>query len=144
MDEAMYIGFEAMPLDEEIKGGQRKGQSCLECRPGAMRDFLEMTDAVNHREHGFHQHAGIPEASITQFEINRVTLFGMEGSITQDDHLIFKGRDQRMKGSIRRIGPGATAIELGRYQALHELLAAIISLALARGWLQPRRIIVVR
>jgi len=45
---------------------------------------------------------------------------------------------------LRRIGPGATAIELGRYAALHELLAAIISLALARGWLQPRRIIVVR
>jgi len=45
---------------------------------------------------------------------------------------------------LRRIGPGASAIELGRYQALAELLAAIISLALARGWLQPRRIVVVR
>ena len=45
---------------------------------------------------------------------------------------------------LRRIGPDATAIELGRYQALHELLAAVISLALAHGWLQPRRIVVIR
>jgi len=47
---------------------------------------------------------------------------------------------------LRRVGATgeATAIELGRYQALHELLAAVISLALAHGWLQPRRIIVVR
>ena len=47
---------------------------------------------------------------------------------------------------LRRVGATgeATAIELGRYASLHELLAAIISLALARGWLQPRRIIVVR
>src|SRR5262249_23644499 len=104
MDEAMYIGFEAMPLDEDIKSGQGKGQPRLERRPGPMRDLLQMTDAMNHREYSLDQHSGIPQAPLTQFEIGRVTLSRVECRITQDDHLLFIRRNQGMKSGIGSIG----------------------------------------
>ena len=82
MNDPLSIRFEPVPLDEEIKGGQRKGQPGLECRPGPMRDFFQMTDTTQHREHALHQHPGIPQTPITQFEIGRIALFGMECRIT--------------------------------------------------------------
>src|SRR4029450_392170 len=107
MDKALRIGFEAMPLHEEIKGRQGKSKTSLERRPSAMGHFLQMTDTVNHREDRLHQHARVPETTITQLEIQRIPFFGMEGRVTQDNPLLFIGRNQRRKGSIRRIGPGA-------------------------------------
>src|SRR6478752_4145846 len=109
MDEAMRIRCESMPLDKEIKGSQRKGKPGLQCSPAAMRNFFEMTDATHHRKHGLHQHPGIPEPAITQFEITWIALFGMERRITQDDHLLFIGLNQGMESGIggiwRRYNP---------------------------------------
>ena len=65
MDEAMRIRCKSMPLDEEIKSRQGKGQPHLERRPSAMGHFLKMTDALNHGEDGLDQHPSIPQAPIT-------------------------------------------------------------------------------
>ena len=46
MNEAMSIRFEALPLDEEVKGRQGKGEPGWERGPGTIRHFLEMTDAA--------------------------------------------------------------------------------------------------
>jgi hypothetical protein len=54
MDKALRIGFKTMPLDEEIKDRQSKSEAGLERSPGAVGHFLEMTDPIQHREHGFH------------------------------------------------------------------------------------------
>src|SRR5215813_8306246 len=106
MDEAMRIRCKSMPLDEEIKSRQGKGQPHLERRPSAMGHFLKMTDAMNHREDGLDQHARIPQAPITQFEIHRISLFGMERRVTEDDHYLFIDGNQRMESGIGRIGAG--------------------------------------
>ena len=106
MNEPLSIGLEPMPLHEEIEGGQREGKPRLEGCPGPMGHFLQMTDSVHHRQHGFHQHPGIPKPPIAEFEIRRIALFRMERRITQDDHLVLKGFDQRMESGVRRIGPG--------------------------------------
>src|SRR5215510_433594 len=95
-----------MPLDEEIEGGQRKGEARLERCPCPMRDSLEMTNAVNHRQHGFDEPSRMPGTAITEFEIGGIPLFGMASGLTQDDHLLLKGLNQGMEGSIGRIGPG--------------------------------------
>jgi hypothetical protein len=60
------IGFESVPLDEEIESGQGKGEPGLKSGPCPMGDFLQMTDAMNHRQYGFHPHPGIPQTPITQ------------------------------------------------------------------------------
>ena len=104
MNEAVGIRFESVPLDEEIKRSQGKGEPGLERSPGPMSDFFQMTDPTQHRQHGFDQHPGIPEATITQFEISRIAFFGMKGRITQHDHLFFKEFDHRMEGGIGGIG----------------------------------------
>src|SRR5262245_30638233 len=106
MDEAMCIGFEAMPLNEEITGGQRTGQPCVKCSPGPLRDFLQMTDAMNHREYRLPQQPSMPETALTQVEIRGLPLFGMERGITQDDPLFFRGLNERMARGIGRMSPG--------------------------------------
>ena len=102
----MSVGVEPMPLHEEIKSSQGKGQPHLERGPGPMRHSLQMTDVTQHREYGLDQHPRIPQAPIPQFELPWISLFGMESGITQDDHFLFKSLNQRVKGAIRRIRSG--------------------------------------
>jgi len=47
-------------------------------------------DERQHREHRLHQHTVLPRAALTQFEIARIALGGMEASITQDNHPLFR------------------------------------------------------
>jgi hypothetical protein len=104
MDEAMGIRFESVPLHEEIESSQGKGQAHWERCPGPLCHFLQRTAPGQHREHGLHQPPGIPQPTITQFEIRRVALCGVESGITQDHPLVFKGLNQWRKGSIGRMG----------------------------------------
>ena len=106
MDESMRVRFQPTPLDEEIEGGQRKGQSCLERGPGAMQHFLEMTDPGQHRQDRLYQHSGVPEAAVTELEVGRIPFFGMESGVTQDNHLTIESFNQRMERGVRGIGTG--------------------------------------
>src|SRR5262247_241256 len=83
--ETRRVGLEAMPLDEHIEGGHRERQARLKIRPAPMHHFLQMTNEREHREHGLHQHPVFPLTALTQFEIRRIALRGMEAGITQDD-----------------------------------------------------------
>ena len=71
-----------MPPDEHIEDGHGKRESGLERRPAPMHDLLEVCDQREHREHRFYQHAVLPLAALTQFEIGGITLGGMEAGIT--------------------------------------------------------------
>ena len=75
-----------MPLDQHVEGGHREGQACLKIRPTPMHHLFEMANEREHREHRLHQHAILPLAALTQFEIARIALGSMEAGITQDDH----------------------------------------------------------
>src|SRR2546428_13927499 len=88
--EARGVGEEAMPLDEHIEGGHGERESGLKIRPAPMHPLLEVTDERQHREHRLHQHAVLPLAALTQFEVDGIALSGMEGGIAQDTHLLFK------------------------------------------------------
>src|SRR5215510_8483830 len=76
--EARGIGLEAMPLDQHIEGGHGERQARLKIRPAPMHHLFEMTDERQHGEHRRHQHAVLPLAALTQFEIRGITLCGME------------------------------------------------------------------
>src|SRR5215471_7910896 len=88
--EARRIGLETMPLDQYVEGGHGEREPGVEIRPDAMHDLFEMADERQHREHRLHQHPVLPLAALTQFEIARIALSGMEAGITQDNHLVFK------------------------------------------------------
>ena len=75
-----------MPLDEDIKGGHSEGEAGVEVLPDAVHDFLEMAHDGEHGEYRLNEHPVLPRAALTQFEVGRVPLGGMEGGITQDDH----------------------------------------------------------
>src|SRR5216683_4484329 len=102
--EARRIGLETMPLDQYVEGGHGEREPGVERRPDAMHDLFEMADERQHREHRLHQHTVLPLAALTQFEIARIALGGMEASITQDNHPLFKLPDQPLKRVIRDIG----------------------------------------
>src|SRR5947208_13398581 len=102
--EARRIGLEAMPLDQCIEGGHGERQARLKIRPAPMHPLFEMTDERQHREYRLHQHAVLPLAPLTQFEIARIAFRGMEAGITQDDHALLKLPNQPLKRVIRDIG----------------------------------------
>src|SRR5712671_6617597 len=86
--EARHVGEETMPLDQHIEGGHGERQACLKIRPTPMHHLFEMADERQHREHRLHQQAVLPLAALTQFEVGRIPLGGMEGGITQNNHLL--------------------------------------------------------
>src|SRR5262245_32672968 len=95
-----------MPLDEDIKGGHDAGEAGVEVLPDAVHDFLEMAPDGEHGEPRLDEHPILPRAALTQFEVRRVPLGDMEGSITQDDHAAVDLPNQPLKGIIGDIGRG--------------------------------------
>lgn len=114
MNDPLSVRLQAVPLHEPIKSRQRKRQACLESGPGAMRDFLEMTDARQPRQHRLHQHPCIPRAPRAELQIAGIAYFGVEACIAQDAHLLLKGFNARVKGGVGRMGPGTIP---GHHQA---------------------------
>jgi hypothetical protein len=80
--EARRGGLEAMPLDQHIEGRHGERQASLKIRPAPMHDSLEMADHGQHGEHRLHQHAVLPLAALTHFEIARVALCSMKAGVT--------------------------------------------------------------
>ena len=85
--EARRVGLEAMPLNQHIEGRHRERQPCLKIRPDPMHHLLEVTDQRQHREDRFDEHAVLPLAALTQFEVGRVALCRMEGGIAAQNAL---------------------------------------------------------
>src|SRR5438128_3119833 len=84
--EARRVGLEAVPLDQHIEGGHGERQARLKIRPAPMHHLFAMADERQHREHRLHQHAVLPRAALTEFEMARIALRGMEAGVAQDDH----------------------------------------------------------
>src|SRR5215470_879202 len=64
-------------------------------------------DERQHREDRLHEHPILPLPALTQFEIRRIALRGMEAGITQDDHLLLTLPNQPLKRVIGDIGRAA-------------------------------------
>src|SRR5437016_12347587 len=82
--EARRVGLEALPLDQHIEGRHGERQARLRIRPTPMHHLLQMADQGQHREHRLYQHAVLPLATLTQFEIARIPLRGMETGVAHD------------------------------------------------------------
>ena len=87
-----------MPLDQHIKRRHREREAGLEILPHVVRDSLEMAHHGQHGEHRFHQQAVLPLAALTEFEMARIALRGMEAGVAQDDHTLFKLPNEPLQG----------------------------------------------
>ena len=87
-----------MPLGEHIEGGHGEREPGVKIGPDPVHDFFEMADERQHREHRLDEHTVLPRAALTQFEVAGIPLRGMEGGITQDNHLFFTLPHQPLKG----------------------------------------------
>src|SRR4029453_4258355 len=103
---ARRIGLETMPLDQYVEGGHGERQTRLKILPASMHHLFEMADECQHREHRLHEHAVLPLAALTQFEVAGIALRGMEGGVAQDDHPPINLLNQPLKGVVRNIGGG--------------------------------------
>jgi len=65
-----------------------------------------MADERQHRQHRFHQHAVLPLAARTHFEIARIALRGMEAGVAQDNHPPINLLNEPLEGVVRSIGGG--------------------------------------
>src|SRR5205807_8779396 len=78
---ARRVGLEAMPLDQHIEGGHGEREPRLKVRPAPMHHLLEMAHDSQHGEHRLHQHAVLPLAARTQFQVAGIALRGMEAGV---------------------------------------------------------------
>src|SRR5437660_12043285 len=104
--EARRIGLEAMPLDEHIEGRHGEREPRLKIGPHTVHHLFKMADECQHGEHRLDEHTVLPLPPRTQFKITRIALGGMEGRITEDNHLVFTLSHQPLKRVIRDIGGG--------------------------------------
>src|SRR5262249_50723115 len=88
--EARAIGLKARPLDQHIEGGHGERKARLKIRPAPMHHLFEMTDERQHGEHRLHQHAILPLAALTEFQVGGVAFRGMKACVTQDNHALFE------------------------------------------------------
>src|SRR4029450_11250146 len=104
--EARRIGLEALPLDEHVEGHHGECQPGVKILPPAVHNPLEVAHHGQHGEHRLYEHAVLPLAALTEFEIARITLRRMKGGITQDNHALLKLSNEPRKGVIRYMGRG--------------------------------------
>jgi len=96
-----------MPVPQEIKGGQPKGQARLERGPRSLRPLLDMTDAGQLRQHPLYPPPGMPAAAGPEFEMRGIPGRGREAGSAQDEPLCLTSFPPGREGSLRRGGPGA-------------------------------------
>src|SRR5215207_6610765 len=106
MNKAMWVRLEAMPMDEEIESGHSESQTGLEIAPNTVSEAFEMTNGGEHRKHCLNDHADMPGFGWADFQVFWIGLFGIEPMVCQHNHLVFKGLDQWMKGSVVNVGCG--------------------------------------
>src|SRR5215510_2099351 len=80
--EARRGGLETMPLDQDIEGAHGERQTRLKIGPAPMHHLFQVTDERQHREHRLDEHPVLPLAALTQFEVGRIALRGMEAGVT--------------------------------------------------------------
>ena len=105
--EARRIGLEPMPLDEDMKSHHGEREACVEVLPDPVHALLEVADERQHGAHRLDEHPILPRATLTQCEIARIALRGMETGVTQDNHLVFALANEPLQGGIRDSGGGA-------------------------------------
>ena len=105
--EARRIGLEPMPLDEDMKSHHGEREACVEVLPDPVHALLEVADERQHGAHRLDAHPILPRATLTQCEIARIALRGMETGVTQDNHLVFALANEPLQGGIRDSGGGA-------------------------------------
>src|SRR5215813_12271224 len=67
--ETRRVGLEAIPLDEDIKGGHGEGQARLKIGPAPMHDLFEMANERQHREHRLDEHTVLPLTASRALEV---------------------------------------------------------------------------
>ena len=89
-----------------MKSRHSEGEAGVEIFPDAVHHLLEVADHGQHGEHRLHEHAILPLAARTQFEVGGIALGGMETGVAQDNHASVDLAHQPLKGMISNMGRG--------------------------------------
>src|SRR5262245_25166410 len=103
---ARRIGEEAMPLDEDSKGGHGEGEAGVEVLPDSGHALLERAHDGEPGEPGLNEQTILPLAALTQLAVRRVPRGGMAGGLTQDAHASVDLPNQPLPGLIGDSGRG--------------------------------------
>src|SRR3989337_1154339 len=83
---AIFIGLDAVPLDEQVEHSHRVSQAALEISPNPVHHLLEMAHQGQHGEHCFDDHARIPLAPPANADIFRMPILLDKAFITEQHH----------------------------------------------------------
>ena len=83
---SIFIGLDAVPLDEQVEHRHGVSQPALEISPNPVHHLLEMTNQGQHGEHRFDNHARIPLASLANPDIFGMPVLLDKALITEQHH----------------------------------------------------------
>src|SRR5262249_6142433 len=118
-----------MPLDQYVEDGHGEGQARLKIGPAPVHDLFEMADQRQHGEDRLDEHAVLPLAALTEFEVGGVALGGMETGITQDNHTPIHLLNQPMnppRSKLRGITRKGIVCETPRFLTLFPLVLSAL------------------
>ena len=103
---AIFIGLDAIPLDEQVEHRHGVSQAALEISPNPVHHPLEVAYQGQHGEHRFDNHARVPLAPLANPEVFRMPVFLDKAFITEQHH----------PGSIALgdLLKGAAVVDIGR------------------------------
>ena len=95
----LELNFSA-PIGADVEGSHDVGQSSAEGVPSPLREFLEMKHVGKKGEESFDEHAFVPSAPLTDFEVGWIARFGFEAFVAQNDHLVLEIFDEAVEGGV--------------------------------------------
>lgn len=134
-DEAVFIGLEAVPLDEQVERGDGERQASQDIIDYAMHHRFEMADQGQHRKDGFDQHPVVPSAARAEFEIGRIAGAGVAAGVGQNDHAVLEELDERVKLGI--VGVGRQAQPADDFALVVDQQAQFDPPRSSDGWTDP-------
>lgn len=102
----LLVHFHA-PSSQNSERRHHRREAGADIGPHTMADLLAMADCGQHRQHGFHQHLGIPGPARTDFHVDGIAGLGMKTGSCQNNHLAVKLRNQGVKMRVVDVGGGA-------------------------------------
>ncbi len=94
----------AIESQQRIEHSRHVRQASLEVTIGAMKHFLQTTHHRQERQYGFDQHAFIPCAPWTEFQIVRHAGRTVEACVSKNDAISDERFDQRQEGLVMHVG----------------------------------------
>lgn len=110
MDSSGCVGFQSVPLHQDVEGHHQVGQVSPKTAPGQMSHHFAAPYGSHHGKGGFHSHPHVPLSPSADLDVGRVALGAVKSGVGQDDHPSVVVLQKVSEGLVVNVGSSAVPI----------------------------------